>query len=108
MKWPFVQIDMDGLHEPVVLPWGPFATAGTAIIIGFLLLNGYAAWQHGAGYQVPARDFLALLIIMGFFGVTTYSFLGTLHESGDIILGALIAAFSAVITLYFRHGGDEK
>lgn len=106
MTLPFFQIDADGMHTPVVLPWGPFATAGTAIIIGFLLLNGYAAWQHGPGYQVPARDFLALLIIMGFFGITTYSFLGTLHEGGDIILGALIAAFSAVVTLYFRRDNE--
>lgn len=108
MTAPFIQIDEQGLHTPVTLPWGPLATAGTAVIVGFLILNGYAAWQHGPGYQVPARDFIALLIVMGFFGISTYSFLGSLHESGDILLGALIAAFSAVVALYFRQKDNEK
>lgn len=107
MTLPFIKVDADGLHEPVMLPWGPFATVGTAMILGFLILNGYSAWQHGPGYHVPARDFLALIITIGFFGIATYSFLGSLHESGDIILGALIAAFSAIVTLYFRKEDDK-
>lgn len=96
------------LLNPVVLPWGPVPTIAIAIIGGFLILNGYAAWQQGPNYEVPARDFLALLITVCFFAVVAYTFLGKLNEGGDILLGALIAAFSAVVTLYFRQKDSDK
>lgn len=98
----------DGLLNPVVLPWGPVPTIVIAIIGGFLVLQGYAAWQQGAAYQVSARDFIALLITVCFFAVVAYTFLGKLNEGGDILLGALIAAFSAVVALYFRQKDGDK
>ena len=95
------------LLNPVILPWGPVSTIVIGIICGFLILSGYSAWQQGPNYVVQARDFLALLITVCFFAVVAYTFLGKLNEGGDILLGALIAAFSAVVTLYFRSE-DKK
>ena len=98
----------DGLINPVVLPWGPVPTIVIAIIGGFLILHGYMAWRQGPDYVVPARDFIALLITVCFFAVVAYTFLGKLNEGGDILLGALIAAFSAVVALYFRQTNDGE
>lgn len=96
------------LINPVTLPWGPVGTIVLAIIVGFLLLQTYAAWQRGPQYEPSARDFIALLITVCFFAVVAYTFLGKLNEGGDILLGALIAAFSAVVTLYFRQSDNDK
>lgn len=91
------------LTHPVELPWGPVPTIAIAIIGGFLLLQVYSAWQQGPNYHVSARDFIAILIVVCFFATVAYTFLGKLNEGGDILLGALIAAFSAVVALYFRQ-----
>lgn len=96
------------LLNPVILPWGPVSAIVIAIIGGFIILHAYMAWQQGSNYVVPARDFIALLITVCFFAVVAYTFLGKLNEGGDILLGALIAAFSAVVTLYFRQSDGEK
>lgn len=96
------------LLNPVVLPWGPVPSIVIAIIGGFLILSCWTAWQQGPEYEVQARDFLALLITVCFFAVVAYTFLGKLNEGGDILLGALIAAFSAVVTLYFRQKDSDK
>lgn len=96
------------LLNPVILPWGPVSAIVIAIVGGFIILHAYMAWQQGSNYVVPARDFIALLITVCFFAVVAYTFLGKLNEGGDILLGALIAAFSAVVTLYFRQSDGEK
>lgn len=96
----------DKLVNPVQLPWGPVPAIVIAIIGGFLILHAWMAYQQGTAYVVPARDFIALIISVCFFAVVAYTFLGKLNEGGDILLGALIAAFSAVVTLYFRQ--DDK
>ena len=96
------------LVNPVQLPWGPVGTMVFAILVGFIILHGWMAWQQGPNYVVPARDFIALLITVCFFAVVAYTFLGKLNEGGDILLGALIAAFSAVVALYFRQRDGEK
>lgn len=109
MALPIISADL--IVAPVQLPWGPVGTVVAAVVIGFLVLNGVAAflsWRRGEPYQAPARDFIALVICIGFFAVVAYTFLGKLNEGGDILLGALIAAFSAVVALYFRQHDKEK
>ena len=98
----------DGLLNPVILPWGPVSAIVIGIVGGFIILHAWMAWQQGPNYVVPARDFIALLITVCFFAVVAYTFLGKLNEGGDILLGALIAAFSAVVALYFRQHDKEK
>lgn len=108
MTLPILAIDLT--DQPIRLPWGPVGTVVAAVVIGFLVLNGVAAfvtWSRGESYQAPARDFIALVICIGFFAVVAYTFLGKLNEGGDILLGALIAAFSAVVALYFRQHDKE-
>ena len=95
------------LYNPVVLPWGPVSFIVTILVSGFVALEFYMVWKRGGDYRPPARDFIALLIIVCFFAVVAYTFLGKLNEGGDILLGALIAAFSAVVALYFRQEGGK-
>ena len=105
---PFLPVDLN--ISPVQLPWGPVGFIVASIVGGFLILNGVGAvmaWRKGEHYQAPARDFIALVICVGFFAVVAYTFLGKLNEGGDILLGALIAAFSAVVALYFRQNDKE-
>jgi len=109
MTLPVIKADLGG--SPVELPWGPVGVIVSAIVLGFLFLTGFSAfiaWRKGESYQAPARDFIALVICVGFFAVVAYTFLGKLNEGGDILLGALIAAFSAVVTLYFRTKDGSK
>ena len=109
MTLPILNVDLT--DQPIKLPWGPVGAIVTAVVVGFLVLNGVAAfvaWQRGEPYQAPARDFIALVICIGFFAVVAYTFLGKLNEGGDILLGALIAAFSAVVALYFRQHDKDK
>jgi len=109
MTLPVLNVDL--VSNPVQLPWGPVGTIVSAIVLGFLILTAFSAfiaWRRGEPYQAPARDFIALVICVGFFAVVAYTFLGHLNEGGDILLGALIAAFSAVVALYFRQKNGEK
>lgn len=106
MTLPILNVDVT--DEPIRLPYGPVALTLMAIIFGFLFLSGYAAWRQGPTFQVPARDFVAMLIVVGFFSTVAYTFLGKLNEGGDILLGALIAAFSAVVALYFRQHDKDR
>ena len=107
MTLPLLHVQMQ-LEHPVQLPWGPVGVIIAAIVGGYLIIVFYSAWRQGAAFQAPARDFIALLICVGFFAVVAYTFLGKLNEGGDILLGALIAAFSAVVTLYFRETDGGK
>ena len=104
MRLPVLNIALT--DQPIVLPWGPVGIMVSAIVVGFVILTAFSAvmaWQRGEPYHAPARDFVALIIVIGFFAVVAYTFLGKLEEGGDILLGALIAAFSAVVALYFRQ-----
>lgn len=92
------------------LPWGPMTIIVTIIIVAFVILVGYSAWVKKEHFELPARDFVAMLIVILFGATVFYTFYGKLNEGGDILLGALIAAFSAVVALYFRYGekGDKQ
>lgn len=90
------------------LPWGPMTIIVTIIIAAFVLLTAYSAWVRKEKFEMPARDFVAMLIVILFGATVFYTFYGKLNEGGDILLGALIAAFSAVVALYFRYDKGEK
>jgi Na+/H+-translocating membrane pyrophosphatase len=97
------------VEEPVAYKWGPGWTIALVIIGSFVVLQAYIAWRQGANYHLPTRDFLALAIVMGFFAIAIYVFLGKMNEGGDILLGALIAAFAAIVSMYFtnKNNSDE-
>jgi hypothetical protein len=91
------------------LPFGPGALAEMVIIVGFILLMLYQAIRQGRDFQVPTRDFIAFFIVTAFIAVVGYMFAGQANEGADILIGALVAAFSAIIAMYFGgrgRGGD--
>jgi hypothetical protein len=81
---------------------GPTSIAIFIVIIGFMLAIGYQAFQQGSAFIVPTRDFIALLIVITFVLVVAYLILGQITEGTDILIGALIAAFAAVVATYFN------
>ena len=81
---------------------GPTAIAVFSLIGGFVGLLAYQAWRQGSAFVVPTRDFIAFLIVITFVLVVAYLILGRITEGTDILIGALIAAFSAIIARYFR------
>lgn len=93
-------------EAPIGFQIGPFAIMGLLLVAGFLGLLVYAAWRQGQGYRPPVRDFMAFAIVIGFFATMAVAFYRPLGDAGDILLGALIAAFSAVVALYFRRNGE--
>jgi predicted neutral ceramidase superfamily lipid hydrolase len=87
------------------LPYGPGSIAGLILIVGFVLAVAWQAWQQGTAFEVPTRDFLAFVIIISFVLVIAYMFVGKTSEAADILIGALVAAFSAIVAMYFSRGG---
>jgi hypothetical protein len=85
------------------LPFGPASIVALVLVVGFLGLMTYQAVRQGSAFRVPVRDFMALVIIGAFLGALGYMFVGKVSEGGDIMIGALVAAFSAIIALYFRQ-----
>jgi hypothetical protein len=90
-----------------MLPLGPVTYIGALLATGFVGLIVYQAVRQGSSFQVPTRDFLAFFIIVGFMAVVAYMFVGKPNEGADILIGALIAAFSAIVAMYFRGGKNE-
>jgi heme/copper-type cytochrome/quinol oxidase subunit 3 len=89
------------------LSFGPVTICAVLLIGGYVALLGYQAWLQGDAFRVPIRDILALVIVVAFMGVVAYMFVGKANESADILIGALIAAFSAIVAMYFKIGGGE-
>jgi hypothetical protein len=89
------------------LPYGPAAIAGMILIVGFIGLLVYQAVRQGPAFRVPTRVFMAFLIVVAFISTIAYTFVGKVSEGADILIGALIAAFSAIVTIYFKTGKDE-
>jgi nitrate reductase gamma subunit len=89
------------------LPTGPGAIAGMILIVGFIGLLVYQAVRQGSTFVVPTRDFIAFFIVMAFVATVAYMFVGKPNEGADILVGALIAAFSAIVAMYFRGGKSE-
>ena len=90
------------------LPIGPASLAGLMLVTGFLVAVAYNAWHQKKDFRVPTRDFLALFIVIAFISVIAYTFVGKPSEGTDILIGALVAAFSAIVTIYFKVGGSDK
>jgi peptidoglycan/LPS O-acetylase OafA/YrhL len=90
------------------LPFGPVAIAGACVIGGYVALVMYQAWRQGDAFRAPIRDFLAILIVIGFLSVVAYMFVSTPNAAADILVGALIAAFSAIVAMYFKVGGKDE
>jgi hypothetical protein len=90
------------------LPFGPVAIAGACVVAGYVALVVYQAWRQGSAFQAPARDFIAILIVIGFLSTVAYMFVVTPNAGADILIGALIAAFSAIVAMYFKGGGDKN
>jgi hypothetical protein len=89
------------------LSFGPVTIAAIILIGGYVALLGYQAWMQGGDFRAPIRDILALVIVVSFMGVVAYMFVGRANEAADILIGALIAAFSAIVAMYFKIGGGE-
>jgi Mn2+/Fe2+ NRAMP family transporter len=89
------------------LPFGPVAIAGACVVAGYVALVMYQAWRQGPAFRAPIRDFIAILIVIGFLCVVAYMFVVTPNPSADILVGALIAAFSAIVAMYFKLGGKD-
>lgn len=87
------------------LPFGPVSLAGAFLVAGYVALVCYQAWRQGDRFVAPARDFIAILIVIGFLSVVAYMFVSTPSAVADILIGALIAAFSAIVAMYFKVGG---
>jgi ABC-type Co2+ transport system permease subunit len=81
---------------------GPGSIAIILIVVGFLGAVGYQAWKQGSGFTAPTRDFVAFAIVITFIVTIGYMMLDKITESMDILVGALIAAFSAVVAVYFN------
>jgi hypothetical protein len=91
------------------LPFGPVAIAGACVVAGYVILVVYQAWLQGAAFRAPARDFLAILIVIGFLSVVAYMFVITPNAGADILIGALVAAFATIVAMYFKIGkGDGE
>jgi tryptophan-rich sensory protein len=91
------------------LPYGPVAWAGVFLVAGYVVLVMYQAWRQGDTFRAPTRDFIALLIVTGFLAVLAYTFISTPSAPADVLIGALLGAFSAIIAMYFKFGsGDNK
>jgi peptidoglycan/LPS O-acetylase OafA/YrhL len=89
------------------LYFGPVTICAVLLIGGYVALLGYQAWMQGDDFRAPIRDILALVIVIAFMGVVAYLFVGKPNEAADILIGALIAAFSAIVAMYFKIGGDK-
>ena len=84
--------------------FGPGAVTGLLLVSGYLIAMGYAAWRKKDAFEVPIQDLLALFVVSAFVYLLAYILFGKVRitEGGDILIGALIAAFSAIIARYFR------
>jgi drug/metabolite transporter (DMT)-like permease len=90
------------MEDIKAIPFGSGTLIASLIVIGFIVLFGYQAWMHGPNFVVPVRDMLAVLVISMVLFTIAYM-LGTRNVEGtDILLGALIAAFAAIIAFYFN------
>jgi uncharacterized BrkB/YihY/UPF0761 family membrane protein len=90
------------------LAFGPTTVAVLCLVAGYIALVMYQAWRQGDAFRAPIRDFLAVLIVIGFLSVVAYMFVATPNPSADILVGALIAAFSAIVAMYFKVGGRDE
>lgn len=93
---------MNNSTDTIAAPYGPVGVAALLLVVGFLAAIGFVAWRQGSAFQVPTRDILAVFIVLTFTGVMSLMFIFKLEQTYDIMIGALIVAFSAVIALYFR------
>jgi hypothetical protein len=87
------------------LPFGSATLLTGILILGFVLLAAYQAWLHGPAYVLPVRDFMALMVAATFLFTIAYMIASKATEGSDIMLGALIAAFTAIIAYYFTTIG---
>lgn len=91
------------------LPFGAGAVLALVIVVGFVALLGFQAWMHGVNFIVPVRDMLAVLVVvMLLFTLALMIGNNRMTEGGDILLGAVIAGFAAIVAFYFRLGGGGK
>jgi ABC-type transport system involved in cytochrome c biogenesis permease subunit len=89
-------------------PIGPVSLVALLLVVGFLVLLAYQAFRQGTSFRVPTSDFLAFFVVAAFAGTIVYMFVGNKPNEGvDIMIGALIAAFSAIIAVYFKNKGEE-
>jgi hypothetical protein len=100
-------MDEPGTFKPL-MPTGTASIAALLLIVGFIGLVVYQAVRQGEGFRPPVRDFLAFMIVVSFVSTIAYMFVGKVGEGADILIGALIAAFSAIVAVYFRGKGDES
>jgi heme/copper-type cytochrome/quinol oxidase subunit 3 len=98
---------MNGDATLKALPIGPASIAAIMLAMGFLLAVAYNAWQRKDKFEVPTRDFLAVFIVIAFIAVIADTFVTRPSEGADILIGALVAAFSAIVTIYFKIGGGK-
>jgi Ca2+/Na+ antiporter len=85
------------------LPLGAGAILAIIIVVGFIGLIAYQAWMHGPTFIVPVRDLIAILIIGTFLFTIAYMLGSKIPEAGDIMLGALVAGFAAIVAFYFSR-----
>jgi hypothetical protein len=90
------------MDEVKALPFGAGAIGAVVVLAGFVLLMGYQAWVQGTAFAVPVRDFIAVLVLVTFLFTLAYMVGSRVTEGTDLLLGALIAAFSAIVAYYFR------
>jgi uncharacterized membrane protein affecting hemolysin expression len=87
--------------------FGPLPVIALCLVLSFIIMVGYQAWRQGVNFQVPTKDILAMIIVVGFLSVVAYMFVGTPNQAADILIGALVAAFSAIVAMYFHTNGKK-
>jgi hypothetical protein len=85
-----------------ILPFGPLTIGVLLVVLGFVCLTVYLAVWRGVSLDVLVRDYLAMTVVVSFVGVLAYVLFAKTTEVVDILIGALIAAFSAVVAVYFN------
>jgi uncharacterized membrane protein len=98
---------MPPLEEIPPLPFGPVAIAALLLIAGFVTLVLLQAVRRGDRFEISIRDYLAFFITVIFAAALIYTFFGRQPEQTDILIGALIAAFTTVIGWFFRSDNDR-
>ncbi|HEY1881349.1 MAG TPA: hypothetical protein VGG68_15590 [Caulobacteraceae bacterium] len=100
---------MEGGAPLRLFAWGPVAVAALLMISAFVALEAYRAWRMGERFRLPTRDFIAILVIVCFLGAVLYELAGgaDAEKSLDLLLGALIAAASAIVAFYFNQPPPE-
>jgi|SRR5215469_12851498 len=96
-----------------ILPYPAVTGVVTSLLVALVLLSVLTAlrkWGGPSTQFLTPRFVIAMVVVFAFLGVTAYGAVAAIPQSEQIgqLLGALISAFTIIVTYFFGPSSRDK